>query len=374
MMRIAMLGQKGVPAISGGIEQVVDMLSRHLVTRGHEVIVYCRKSYHGRGHSSCCQGGLHRIFRPSIPTKHLDAITHTLASTVDVALRRADVVHYHAIGPAALAPLARFARFPVVVTIHGLDWQRAKWGRFARGCLRMSEWVASWAASKMTVVSPVLRDYYHQSFGVEAEYIPNGVVPIQRAAPHRIRDLGLVPGRYLLAASRVVPEKGLHYLIEAFTRTRHDVNLVIAGGGGLDTAYENQLRRCDDPRVVFTGQADRELLSELYSHAMLFVLPSDLEGMSVALLEAMSMQLPVLVSDIPENVAVVGDDAITFEAGDVDSLQHALDRLLTRPEQLESFGRRAATRAEQFQWPSVVDRLERLYQQCVGQPVASLAT
>ena len=139
-MRIAMLGQKGIPAQSGGIEQAVDMLSQNLTVRGHEVMVYCRRSYEPGGKSSN-QGGLQRIFRPSVPTKHLDAITHTLASTLDVVLRKADVVHYHAIGPAALAPLARLARYPVVVTVHGLDWQRAKWGAVARGCLApVSAW------------------------------------------------------------------------------------------------------------------------------------------------------------------------------------------------------------------------------------------
>ncbi len=361
-MRIAMIGQKGIPAQSGGVEQVVDMLSQHLTARGHDVLVYCRHSYLGRDHRTTRVDRLHRIFRPSIPTKHLDAITHTLMSTIDIALRRADVVHYHAIGPAALAPLARLAQFPVVVTVHGLDWQRAKWGWFARHCLRLGEYIASAAANKLLVVSPTLRDHFARQFGVSAQFIPNGVVPIKFKAADRILKFGLQPGRYVLAVARLVPEKGLHYLIDAFARIPNDVNLVIAGGGGLnDGSYERTLRQCTDRRVVFTGPADRELLTELYSHAQLFVLPSDLEGMSIALLEAMSMALPVLVSDIPENTSVIGTAGFRFRRGDVQDLSEKLVSLLGEPQQLVQAGRQAAKQAAPYQWPRVVDQLEQVY-------------
>jgi glycosyltransferase involved in cell wall biosynthesis len=177
-MKIAMLGQKGIPAHSGGIEQHVDVLSKHLVARGHEVVVYCRRSYCGRDATSTSEGGLHRIFRPSIPTKHLDAITHTFASTVDVMLRRADIVHYHALGPAALAPLARLAGLPVVVTVHGLDWQRAKWGTLAKRCIQFGERMAAANARKIIGVSPILKRYFADNYGVDAEFIPNGVMPM----------------------------------------------------------------------------------------------------------------------------------------------------------------------------------------------------
>jgi glycosyltransferase involved in cell wall biosynthesis len=363
-MKIAMLGQKGIPAQSGGIEQAVDMLSQNLTARGHEVMVYCRRSYEPGGKSSR-DGGLHRIFRPSVPTKHLDAITHTLASTLDVLLRRADIVHYHAIGPAALAPLARLARYPVVVTVHGLDWQRAKWGTVARNCLKAGERVASLAANQLVVVSPILKQYYQDQFGVASHFIPNGVVPIERSRPDRMLSFGLQPKKYVLAVARLVPEKGLHYLIEAFTKTSGDTKLVIAGGGGLDASYEHHLRSLANDRVVFTGPADRGLLAELYSHARLFVLPSDLEGMSIALLEAMSMGLPILVSDIPENTTVIGDSGESFAAGNVAALREKLEEMLARPERLDVLGRLAAEQAEPFQWPNVVDQLEAVYEQCL---------
>src|SRR5262245_37944165 len=167
-MRIAMIGQKGIPAHSGGVEQHVDMLSRLLAERGHDVLVYCRQSYCApsnedrakisRESTAVQQPSPRRIFRPSIATKHLDAITHTISSTFDVLFRGVDVVHYHAIGPAALAPIARTFGLPTVVTCHGLDWQRAKWGNIAKRCLRLGEWLAARCASQLVVVSQPLRE------------------------------------------------------------------------------------------------------------------------------------------------------------------------------------------------------------------------
>ena len=385
-MRIAMLGQKGVPAHSGGIEQHVDVLSRHLAARGHEVIVYCRRSYCNKkpgspqarsaAHATCRQGDpalaagadaaetVRRIFRPSIPTKHLDAITHTTAATLDVILRRADVVHYHALGPAALAPLARLAGLPVVVTVHGLDWQRAKWGRWARRCLRFGERMAARFANRLVVVSPVLKDYFAKNHGVPTTFIPNGVMPMRHRQPERLVELGIEPGKFVVSISRLVPEKGLHYLIDAFSRLKTDYKLVIAGGGGFDRDYERRLHERADERVVFLGPVDRDFVAELYSHAALFVLPSDLEGMSIALLEAMNMALPVLVSDIPENACVVGQAGFTFSAGNADDLYRQLDRLLSDPQALAGWGDRAARHVVPYQWPVVVEQLERVYGEC----------
>jgi glycosyltransferase involved in cell wall biosynthesis len=374
-MKIAMIGQKGIPAHSGGVEQHVDVLSGLLAARGHEVIVYCRRSYCAEAFSNQQSAisnseGVRRIFRPSIPTKHLDAITHTVTSTIDVLLRDVDVVHYHAIGPAALAPIARLRGLPTVVTCHGLDWQRAKWGRLARRCLRLGEWLAARCASRLVVVSEPLRQHFAEVHGVQSTFIPNGVVPIERRAPVRIRRWNLRPGNFLLAASRLVPEKGLHYLIPAFQSLDTDLKLVIAGGGGLDQSYEQELRRMAGPRVIFTGNADRELMAELYSNALLFLLPSELEGMSIALLEAMSCGLPVVVSDIPENACVVGDDGFTFRSRDTEHLREVLASVLEHTEVLPAFGDRCRLRAERFRWPQVAGELESVYRSVVaGTPI-----
>ncbi len=364
-MKIAMIGQKGIPAQSGGVEQHVDVLSRLLCERGHEVIVYCRRSYCEEEVSDqrpeFTTQNPRRIFRPSIATKHLDAITHTMSSTFDVLFRDVDVVHYHAIGPAALAPIARLRGRPTVVTCHGLDWQRAKWGPVAKRCLRLGEWLAAKCASRLVVVSEPLRQYFLTEHDTQSTFIPNGVVPIEWRAPRRIKQWNLQPGKYLLAASRLVPEKGLHYLIEAYEKLETDMTLVIAGGGGLDQEYERSLRSSAGPRVVFTGNADRELMSELYSNALVFLLPSELEGMSIALLEAMSCGLPVVVSDIPENVCVVGNDGFTFRSRDAGHLRAVLAAVLEHAEVLPEYGQRCRVRAERYRWPQIAADLEAVY-------------
>jgi len=372
-LTIAMIGQKGIPAHSGGVERHVEHVAAELVKLGHRVLVYCRPSYlkaaPGRpacGGSASAVKADHRaspltLLRWSVPTKHLDAITHAAVCCVDAIFRGVDLIHFHAIGPAALAPLARLASVPVVVTVHGLDWQRAKWGLAARWCLRLGELAAARCAGRLVVVSKPLRRYFRQRYGVRAVYIPNGVVPVQRRAPGRILSLGIRPGRFVLAATRLVPEKGLHYLIEAFRRLTAPYQLVVAGAGLLEDGYEQRLRRMAGPNVIFTGNAGRGLLAELYSHAALFVLPSELEGMSVALLEAMSSGLPVLVSDIEENIAVVGSEGFTFRCGDVADLAAKLEFLLAHPLLLAEAGRRLREASESFRWPQVAAQLQRLY-------------
>jgi glycosyltransferase involved in cell wall biosynthesis len=372
-MKIAMIGQKGIPAVSGGVEQHVDILSRELAQRGHEVQVYCRRSYCGRDAVGGLQDGVRRIFRPSIPSKHLDAITHTLASTIDVALRRADVVHYHAIGPALLSPLARLSGMPVVVTVHGLDWQRAKWGPLATRCLQLGERIAATTAKRLLVVSPTLCEHFQSAYGARAEFIPNGVIPLEYRQPNRINQFDLQPRRYLLTVARLVPEKGLHYLVDAVCKSDLEIKVVIAGGGGFDKRYEQQLRQAADDRIVFTGDADRELLAELYAHAQMFVLPSDLEGMSIALLEAMFAGLPVLVSDIPQNACVVQDAGLQFRAGDADHLREVLSRALRDPGQLADLGQRSVEQVRPFQWSKVVQQLERVYADCAGVTLPEVA-
>jgi glycosyltransferase involved in cell wall biosynthesis len=255
------------------------------------------------------------------------------------------------------------AALPVVVTVHGLDWQRAKWGCLARNCLKFGERVAAAAASRLVVVSPVLKEYFLRRYRVDSEFIPNGVTPIPYRPAHRLVQLGIRPQQYILAAARLVPEKGLHYLVDAFRQIPHDVQLVIAGGSGCDDQYERQLRKCDDPRVVFTGAADRDLMAELFSHAKMFVLPSDLEGMPVVLLEAMSMGIPVLVSDIDVHQCFVQQAGMTFRAGDVSSLKGRLLEMLADPALHAKWSGKARKQVEPYRWADAARRLESVYQQ-----------
>jgi glycosyltransferase involved in cell wall biosynthesis len=227
-------------------------------------------------------------------------------------------------------------------------------------------------ARKLIGVSPILQKYFADNYGVDAEFIPNGVMPMQHQPPGRMLQYGIEPRKFLFSVSRLVPEKGLHYLIPAFESLDTDFKLVIAGGGGFDADYERSLHEMAGERVVFLGPADRDFVAELFSHAQLFVLPSDLEGMSIALLEAMNMGVPVLVSDIPENVCVVEEAGFTFRAGDVEHLSGVLADILAKPARLAEYSRRAAEQVAPFQWPAVVDQLEQVYYDCCGRRPAAI--
>ena len=365
-MTIAMIGQKGIPALVGGIEHSVENLSRQLAMRGHTVIVYCRSWYCDPENSSTSHKAIHRIFRPSLATKHLDAVTHTVTSTLDVLIRRADIVHFHGIGPGAATLLARLGGLRTVVTVHGLDWQRSKWGKGAQLALKFGERISATMAHRLIVSSPTLVEYFQQTHGIDPDVIVNGVNLIEPRRPNLIRKWRLKPQQFVLTVARLVPEKGLHHLVRAFPSCPEPMRLVIAGDGGHDRHYEQSLRDRAGRRVTFIGAADRELLGELYSNARLFVLPSDVEGMSMALLEAMSAGLPVLVSDIPENSWVIGKAGFTFRRGDTDDLSKTLSNLLNTPGRLTERGLAGTKITQRFEWTTIVDQLEALYRSTVA--------
>jgi len=377
-MRIAMIGQKGVPAQLGGIEQHVEVLARLLAARGHQVDVYCRRSYLGPEHSQDGKRpwsvrGVRRIFRWSTGTKSLDAITHTATCTLDTLQRNVDVVHYHALGPSSLCFVPRLAGRPVVATVHGLDWQRDKWDGLAKAYLKLGEWVAARAASQLVVVSKPLRDYFWHRHGRRTVFIPNGVRDLPEGDADALSRYGLRPGAFLLNVARLEPEKEQHTLIEAFqtalaNRPRPDFRLVIAGGSGADASYEKRLRDMAGPNVVLTGPVTADVLVQLYRNAYMFALPSAIEGMSLALLEALSCGLPALVSDIPENTAVIEDGGFTFRMGDTADLVDRLQQLLALPQTVYQAGTAARRVAAAYQWPHVAGALEAVYEMAIRRP------
>ncbi|HVP38326.1 MAG TPA: glycosyltransferase family 4 protein, partial [Candidatus Saccharimonadales bacterium] len=246
-MRVAMIGQKGIPATYGGVERHVEELSRRLVQRGHEISVYSRMYY------SAVRGRHHgvRILRlPSINTKHLDAATHCVLATVDSLFRHFDVVHFHALGPSLLSCLPRLRGMGTVVTVHGLDWQREKWNRAVRWFLRQCEFPAVTFPNRTIVVSRDLQQHLMARFRREAVVIPNGTtVPVPRPA-QRILKFGLEPDRYVLFVGRLVPEKGVHLLLEAFRRIPTDMKLAIAGGSSFSEDYVGRLMQYRSDRIL----------------------------------------------------------------------------------------------------------------------------
>lgn len=360
-MRIAMIGQKGLPAAHGGVEHHVQQLGSRLAARGHDVCVYTRPSYSDPSLDEFMGMRLKSV--PSIPTKHLDAITHSLLCSLDTRSQPFDIVHYHAIGPCLTAPLARKQGRKIVATIHGQDWRRAKWNALATLALRSAEEMALRVPDATIAVSKSLSRMYEDQGAASIHYIPNGVsVPDDNDEEH-VRSLGVTPGEYVVYVGRLVPEKGCHYLIEAWRRLDTHRKLVIVGDSSFTDGYVKTLDTSDD-RVVFTGYLYGTELVSVFRNAGLFVLPSDLEGLPIVLLESLAFGTPVLASDIPPNVEIMGDEGEYFSASDVTSLTGRLEELLPKLGELKIAA--MSTRQgvlDEYNWDRVAEMTERLYEQ-----------
>jgi glycosyltransferase involved in cell wall biosynthesis len=358
-VKIAMLGQKGIPATYGGIERHVEELGTRLVERGHEVTVY------GRPYYSREQGeyrGVKLINIPSVRTKHLDTATHCALAVPHILSQDYDIVHIHALGPSMFAALPRMRGMRTVVTVHGLDWQREKWGAFATWVLRRCEYTAISYPDRTIVVSKALREYFQQTRDRSVTYIPNGTVLPHVREAEKIREMGIEPGNYILFVGRLVPEKGCHYLLDAYRKLDTDLELIVAGGTSFSTDYVDSLHGKGGDRVRFLGYVYGDVLDELYSNARIFVLPSDIEGLPIALLEAMSFGNCCLTSDIAENLEVIGDCGATFKQGDADDLADKLQLLLSNPERCEAMGDRSRRHVlETYDWDGVTLHTEAIY-------------
>lgn len=366
-VRVAMIGQKGLPATHGGIEHHVEEIGARLAERGHDVTVFCRANYSNAGTD---HDGMHLRRVPTVGTKHLDAVVHSALSTLVTMGDPPDIVHYHALGPGLLSPLPRYlSRAKVVVTVHGLDHHRAKWGPGARAILSTAAWMSARVPDATIGVSRAVVEHYRYRYGRTIAYIPNGVTVRRPRQADEIKErFGLARGSYVLFVGRLVPEKAPDLLIRAFRRIPDELRLVIVGGSSFSDRYARSLRRlaAGDPRVLFTGYAYGATLEELYSNAAAFVLPSLLEGLPLTLLEAASYGTPIVVSDIPPHVQVVREDALghhLFPSGDEGALAEALRRTI-RSRALE----RAAARrfSEQviatYRWDDAVRATEDLYE------------
>jgi glycosyltransferase involved in cell wall biosynthesis len=359
-----MIGQKGVPATYGGIERHVHELSLRLQKRGIGVDVYCRPHYTA---PDARLGDVRLLRVPSLNTKHLDAISHTAATSLHALFSRVDIVHYHALGPSSLAWLPRLAGKRTVVTVHGLDWRREKWGRVAAAFLRACEWSAARLPHATVVVSRTLQEHFEASYRRAVRYIPNGTVLPGPAPEAPVRGMGLVPGGYVLFVGRLVPEKGLHVLLTAHATCLPDRPLAIAGEGHFTEEYVAACRRAAGPTVRFLGPVYGDALHSLQQHARVVVVPSSVEGLSIALLEAMSFGRPVLASDIPENLEVLAGAGASFRAGDAGDLGRSLLELLPDDTRLARMGEAARARiAAEYDWERVADRTADLYHDLLG--------
>ena len=366
-----MLGHKRIPSREGGIEIVVEELSTRMVEVGHSVTCYNRSGHHvsgkefDRGPFKEYKGvKLKPVF--TINHKGLAAMTSSFFGAICTAFGKYDVVHFHAEGPCAMLWLPKLFGKRCIATIHGIDWQRAKWGGFASRYIKFGEKVAAKYADEIIVLSEGVQKYFMDTYGRKTVFIPNGVNRPILCDPQLIKEkFGIDKDEYILFLGRLVPEKGITYLIEAFTGVTTEKKLVIAGGSSDTDAFSQELKKLaeGDDRIVFTGFVQGQMLEELYSNAYVYTLPSDLEGMPLSLLEAMSYGNCCITSDIAECAEVVEDKAILFKKSDIDDLKENLQYACDNPDAVKKLKDEAADFiCGKYNWDDVVEQTLKLYQ------------
>ena len=369
-LRIVMLGHKRIPSREGGVEIVVEELATRLADAGHRVTCLNRAGKHVSGKEFETASlkefrGVQIKIVPALDKKGLAAMTASVTGALVAAFGHYDVVHFHAEGPCAMLWLPKLFGKRCVATIHGLDHQRAKWGRFARSYIMLGEKCAVKFADEVIVLSKGVQQYFKDTYGRETVFIPNGVSKPERRDACEIEErFGLEKDGYILYLGRLVPEKGITYLIDAFKSVKTNKKLVIAGGSSDTEAFAQELkeRAAGDDRIIFTGFVQGRTLEELYSNAYVYTLPSDLEGMPLSLLEAMSYGNCCVTSDIEECAAVTGDHGLTFPKSNTDALGALLQKLCDEPQTVESYKNTARDYITQkYSWDDVTERTLELY-------------
>jgi glycosyltransferase involved in cell wall biosynthesis len=363
-VRVAFIGGRGLVSKYSGIESYYEQAGHELARLGHEVTVYCRTYFTPPMNT---HNGMRVRRLPTIRSKHLETVVHTLLSTAHAMTSDYDVVHYQCLGPALFSFLPRLAGKKTVVTVQGLDWQRGKWGRIASRVLRWGEAAAVAAPDATMVVSRTLQQHYRQQYQRETIYVPNGATVATRRLPRQLIEWGLLADNYVLFLGRFSLEKNCHLLINAFEKLHTGMKLVLAGGSSHSDAYVESLRRHESDQIRFLPWVSGSNLEELLSHAALFVLPSELEGLSLALLDAMAAGVCVLTSDIPENHEVVEGAGFTFRRGDQADLERMLDLLVHNPELRRQAAARERERIQgQYLWPEIARSIEKAYYSVLG--------
>lgn len=377
-----MIGQKGMPAIYGGVEQHVHELSTRLVKVGHDVTVYSRPWY--AKHNENFIEGVRIQALPSIRTKHLDTITHVLLSSLHALKERYDIIHYHGVGPALLSWIPRIfsPKSTVIASFHSIDRYHQKWGAFARFWLRLGERAACFFAHKTITVSRSLQQYCLNEFNKQTAYIPNAVSEeTQKLDPSLVNAFGLESKNYIVMISRLVPHKRAHLLIQAFNDLKREkiddsenvnyklkiknLKLAIVGGSVYTDDYIRSLHRlaADRNDIVFTDFQSGETLQALYQHACVLVHPSVNEGLPITVMQSMASKTPVLLSNIPEHIELIQDSDCVFRGNDVDALKESLSRFfsLSEGELHKTVEKNLHTIQTAYSWETVLADIETLY-------------
>lgn len=369
-MKIAFIGQKGVPATWGGVEAHAEHLSHQLGSFGHEVLVYARSHYVTQSAADLFMKEnphVRVIFTPTVESKYFDAIVHTFTSTIHALFSGVSVFHYHSVGPSLLSWIPRIfrPRARVISTFHSPDRLHQKWGWFARMILTFGEKASVKFAHTTITVSRELQTYAYETYKASTVYIPNGVADVQHLRPSMITaEYGLQGNDYILMVSRLIRHKGAHFLIEAFQNLDTKKKLVIVGDSSYTDDYVKELHAlaAGDDRIIFTGFQTGQMLEELFSNASLYVQPSESEGLSISLLEAASYGRVVLASDIPSNTQIVLDRGFLFENTNVKDLTEQMRMiLLDESATIEAGKELRAYVMEKYHWKSIADATSDVY-------------
>jgi glycosyltransferase involved in cell wall biosynthesis len=362
-MKIAMIGLRGIPSSTGGVETVVEHIAPAIAKMGHEVTVYCRNPY-------CTSKpktwrGVKLKYLPTLNLKHTEAVTHTFLSTMNSLFKKYDIVHYHAMGNGLFSILPRIAGTKTVVTLHGLDYERAKWGLLAKMYLKLSERGIKNFSNQITSVSSKIQQYYKYRYRKNITYIPNGVDIIPKRKLNNLKKFHLEEDKFILFISRLVPEKEIHTLIKAFKHLNTDQKLVIAGDATHTNEYVKKIKALakGDERIIFTGPLYGDDKTEAFSNCSFFVLPSTIEGMPIVLLEAMSFEKCPLVSDIQENLDVIENAGISFKVKDENDLSKKLQYMLSHKSLIERRGKECKKIVQKkYNWDVIAKQTLKVYE------------
>jgi len=362
LMRIAILGTRGIPANYGGFETFAQELSTRLARRGHHVIVYCRRANYPEPLVE--YQGVQLVTLPTIHTKSLDTLSHAFLSSLHVLSQRVDIALYCNSGTSCFAWIPRLRRAKVVMNPDGLEWERAKWGRAGKTFYKFSEYLAAWFSHRIVSDSNVIRAYYRDRFGCDSDFVSYGADIVERGTGRQLlAEFGLKPESYFLFVSRLEPENNAHLVVEAFERVNTDMNLLVVGSAPFADDYIRRLTDTKDKRVIFPGALYGETYRALRANAYAYVNAMEVGGTHPAILEAMGAGNCVLVSDIAYNVEAVAEAGVQFKSKDVDDCREKMQWLADHPEDVRTFRKRAVERVRtQYNWDDVVTAYEGIFE------------
>lgn len=384
-MKIACIGQKGIPMTQGGVEAHVENLAIEMAKKGHDIYVYTRPYYTDKKLKE--YKGVNLISLPSIKTKHLDAISHTFFSTIHALFQNYDIIHYHSVGPSILSFIPKlFSKAKIIGTFHCMDRFHEKWNKFAKLILKLGEWTICKFPHITIAVSKHIKDYCFKKHHKNCVFIPSGFKIKKDLNINKLEKFNIKPRKYFLTVSRLIKHKGIQYLIKAFNKLQpvfdpeaqtqkkagqsmtvdnDEYQLVIVGDTFYNKTYSDYIKNLakDNKNIILTGQQNNSALNQLFSNAFCFIIPSEGEGLSITLLEAMAHGLPIVASEIQGNKVFIEKNLVySFKNKDIDDLNEKIIYIIYNQEKALKKAREAQKYVEKnFSWSYIADKIEKVY-------------